>query len=481
MALPQQLPGVSVVPQAPQVDPRLFAPDAAGMLLSARAGVQLGTELAGLQNLQSRLTLEKAEIAAKKAKNEFERQAAEQAVITLPQMVQQQLAQAQAATAQAQASIPTFQPLAGAAIAEAGARTAGSQFSLAQIKAGIEAGLPQFNAELQKLKFENEKKTALANAGFFGKDTPGQEQAIAEAKARGTVLGDIGGKIQAANPNAPTEPTAKAPFFFNKFQPVDIFGAEGNLPSWATDWKTSTETRPDGTEVVVSQAFNKYTGQPVAGKRKDVAIVGVKSDPDRVKITGLLQARDMAEQLIETLDSYGKKDRGGILQSGFAKLANMPATGTTSVIGKAIGYSLQSEATAGAASQITKLNSTVLKSVAGSAVTDSERSNTSALLPEVGDLVNPQGAQAKARQTLDYIKTQLEPYERSGAVKRARLGDEPASSAPAALIRAPAKTQPLSNLTPVTGKVRNRGGRQEQMVSYVDGSGKTQYGWVATQ
>jgi hypothetical protein len=408
------------------------------MLLSARAGVQLGTELAGLQNLQGKLELEKAEIAARKAKNEYEYKAALNAAEMLPKLTQERLAQAQEATLRAQTALTTIGPAAEAANAanllattEARIQTGGARRFEEKLGPTV-LGDIRFNEAV--MKEGQSKLTPSQIAGNTAREVASNQE-----------LGRIQGLTLAANPNALTQPTAKAPFFFSKYQPVDIFGTEGNLPIWATDWKTSTETRPDGTEVVVSQAFNKYTGQPVVGKRKDVAIVGVKSDPDRAKITELLNAQDMAEQLIETLDSYGKKDKGGIFQAGFAKLANMPATGMASVIGKAIGYALQSEATAGAASQITKLNSTILRSVAGSAVTDSERSNTSALLPEVGDLVNPQGAQAKARQTLDYIKTQLQPYEKSGAVKRARLGDAAPEKTPPSSLQPTVPTASLAN------------------------------------
>ena len=154
------------MPQAPQVDPRMFALDAQGALLSAQAGIHLGTELASLQNLQGKLELEKAEIAAKKAKNEYDRQAAEHAITTLPQMVQTQVDQAKAASAQALATQQIVPSTTAATIASAQAGTASSQSAFAQTQAEIKAGIPQFRAEAATGEARNALASVTAATDF---------------------------------------------------------------------------------------------------------------------------------------------------------------------------------------------------------------------------------------------------------------------------------------------------------------------------
>jgi hypothetical protein len=475
MALPQQLPGVSVVPQAPQVDPRLFAPDAAGMLLSARAGVQLGTELAGLQNLQSRLTLEKAEIAAKKAKNEYDRQAAEQAVITLPQMVQQQLAQAQAATAQAQASIPTFQPLAGAAIAEAGAKTAGSQFSQAQTEAGIKAGLPQFTTDITKLGLEDKQRSLLANVNFSGLSTPKQAEAVALATETGKQRGAIEGKLEAAQAASIQPSSPPAPFYLAKPGALSQRTEKSlyELPfSPLIEYRTAQIEDPITKEVVQKTfAYSTLNGARVpSADRPDGNITIRRGDsPDAKKVIALDQTLKLAEDAKGALKLYADENRGGYWQTVAADYANTPAKGLASIGTRAFGTWLQSTETASINSKLAALSNTIIKDLSGSGVTGDEFSRLTTMLPTTGDLVNPKAAQAKLDETIKYINTLAEPYKKRKSDTQSRLGNLSDQAAPASV------GQGLLGVTGRRGQVKELNGRKYEFVVLPSGLS----GWKA--
>ena len=475
MALPQQLPGVSVVPQAPQVDPRLFAPDAAGMLLSARAGVQLGTELAGLQNLQSRLTLEKAEIAARKAKNEFERQAAEQAVITLPQMVQQQLAQAQAATAQAQASIPTFQPLAGAAIAEAGARTAGSQFSQAQTEAGIKAGLPQFTTDITKKDLENKRRSLLANIEFSGLSTPKQAEAVALATKTGEQRGTIEGKLEAAQAASIQPSGPPAPFYLAKPGALSQQTEKSlyDIPfSPLIEYRTAQIEDPVTKEIVQKTfAYSTLNGARVpSADRPDGNITLRRGDsPDAKKVIALDQTLKLAQDAKGALEQYAAGNRGGYWQTVAADYANTPAKGLASIGTRAFGTWLQSTETASMNSKLAALSNTIIKDLSGSGVTGDEFSRLTTMLPTTGDLVNPKAAQAKLDETIKYIETLAEPYKKRKSDTQSRLGNLPGQSALAT------SRAGLSVPSGKPGQVQQFNGRNYEFVVLPDGRS----GWKA--
>lgn len=463
MALPQQLPGISVVPQAPQVDPRLFALDVQGALASAQLGMKLGQEMAGLQNLKGKLELEKAEIAAKKAANTYEERKALQAMEQLPLLVQAQQAELEAKKAQSMALLSVLPSKTESEIATT---------RLAGVTAGtnLEGALrfqERGGGSLLGDTALSTAKTAFKQAGKTQAELAGE---TARESAKGKALGDIEGLQAAANPGAEAPAPTPAPFYLQKVLEVDakrtgkprvdVYGTS-NLPPWAIEHRTTEVSRPDGTRVSVSQGFNKFSGKPIPGEREEIAVVGVKDEPDRAKIIGLLQAVKMAERLDATLKDYDEKGQGGLFQAGAAKLANRQIADENllllpfSVGMKAAGMAYQSEATAAAASQLAELNSTILRNVSGSTVTSSEKGSTSPLLPDVGDLVKPSAARAKVKKTLDYLKTQLEPYEKSGAIQRSRLdATEPGTTTQAAQPSTDKSAHPLYGVPGQPGEVR---------------------------
>jgi len=126
---------VFALPQAPQADPRNFAMDPMGALLTAQAGLHLGSELANLDNQQSNRELEAMQIKAAKAKNDLDQEMLAHARLHLPEVLggalQQQLAGQAAATsasnlsgALSNASLAAGYPAAAAASQVAAANTA---------------------------------------------------------------------------------------------------------------------------------------------------------------------------------------------------------------------------------------------------------------------------------------------------------------------------------------------------------------------
>ena len=94
-----------MVPQAPQVDPRLFAGDPQGALASMQAGLLLSQELASLENKKAQRALEAEKIKLDMQRNKLERMYADEAIAqapaTLGQLVGGALARQAAETAEA--------------------------------------------------------------------------------------------------------------------------------------------------------------------------------------------------------------------------------------------------------------------------------------------------------------------------------------------------------------------------------------------
>lgn len=78
---------ISVVPQAPQVDPRLFASDAQGALATAHAGMLLGQELANIENQKAKRALEAEQIKLDVQRNKLARMTLDETARILPTVV----------------------------------------------------------------------------------------------------------------------------------------------------------------------------------------------------------------------------------------------------------------------------------------------------------------------------------------------------------------------------------------------------------
>ena len=475
MALPQQLPGISVVPQAPQVDPRLFAPDAAGMLLSARAGVQLGTELAGLQNLQGKLELEKAEIAARKAKNEYEYKAALNASEMLPQMVQKELAQAEAARMQA---VATQQTLPGQTALTNATNLNALRFNQELYNEGV----PTITAQTEATSKRNALSTLRADAaGFSQLDTPGQKKVIAAAESGGTFTGDAEAKkaladtlnaLPAEQPKLPA-----APFYLAKPGAAPAFEkALGNIP-YNPLVKIEHEDRFDpktGQTMRYSFAVSRYDGRrlPRYDPKEAPIVIKPSDSPDTPKVIALKQTMDMAKSAQKMLEQYASGDRGGYWQTVAANWANAPVNGLVSIGRRAIGTWLQSAETVALNAELSALSNTIIKEISGSGVTGSELSRLTSMLVTTGDLVDPKAATIKMGQTIDYLEKLAKPYEDRQSVQRARLGslssnaptDTRTSSATTPTFKAP------DGWTAVTGlnSTRTVNGQEQQMLSKVN-------------
>lgn len=164
---------ISVVPQAPQIDPRFMAADPQGALASAAAGLHLGTELANLQNQQSQRELEALQIKTAKAQNDLQQAQITDAQQKLPKVLQA-MYDAQMASLEAQR----------AASANAGA--------LANAQAN--AGLPQTQADIDAANAAALRATQNANKASPLYNDPGYVKGAFEAgaNAAATAWGGVG-------------------------------------------------------------------------------------------------------------------------------------------------------------------------------------------------------------------------------------------------------------------------------------------------
>jgi hypothetical protein len=395
MALPQQLPGLSVMPQAPNVDPRMFASDPAGALAASQAGLHLGTELAGLQNFQQKLELEKAEIAAKKSQNEYQRQLADHAVTTLPSMVQTQLDQYAATRAQLAAAAPTYVPVAGATVAQANASSLGSNAQAQQTAADIAQGLPQFKSQLSGLSLSNE-------ANVLNAATPesnlGTSQRI-QTNAAAQTLGGYG-----LSPGESLDATGSSvPIAFRKLEnQVSIDPITGNT--------VSTPVTIDSRNGSVIQK-----GAPVLTKLGTDEKSVLQSSKDITAITSTIK---MTDNLQKSLEAYAAAGGGGIGQATATNLANSAPTGPMSVIKKALAAKAQTAATVAVAGDIQNLKNTLANELFGSALTKEESQNLQGMLPTAEDLADPVRAQEKLKTTRKFLETKLQPYKDRGLVDK---------------------------------------------------------------
>ena len=166
---------VSVVPQAPQVDPRMFAGDPQGALASMQAGLLLSQELASLENKKAQRALEAEKIKLDMQRNKLERMYADEAIAQAPAMVGQlvggalarQAAETELARRNATASLAAGLPeaVAGQQLAGAQAQTAASQ--VARAKASFEGRvLENFYGGDEALRLgQNALRTSMVVAG----------------------------------------------------------------------------------------------------------------------------------------------------------------------------------------------------------------------------------------------------------------------------------------------------------------------------
>lgn len=401
---------VFALPQAPQANPRDFALDPQGALLTAQAGLHLGSELANLENQRAERELEAAQIKAKAAQNAYNLKAIEHATVNLPTMV-------------------------GAEVAKAKDAQAAADASRALTEARVAQGIPGQTAELERVTGSN----ALAGA---------------------VTAGQLGIPVQQANiaayQNANALANAKADFNFNS-KPVTTrtqlleaaktqggWGiAEGSAADMGTvplpfrESKTVSEIDPvTGNTVERIDIIDKRNGQTISKGESRVTKPGTdeKSVTSAIKdATAIVQSKDLAQQLNEQLDMYIKAGEGGVGQAIATNMANKAPTGTISVIAKAAGARAQTEATVELTGSITNLKNVIGNSLFGSALSKDESAQLQGMLPTTEDLADPKRAKEKLKGTINFLDTKLRPYEERGILTKGKLSTAvPANAKPPA-------------------------------------------------
>jgi hypothetical protein len=373
---------MQVMPQAPRMDPNVFSVDVLKQMQVAQAGMQLGQEIANLQNKRSMRELQAAQIDAAKSKNKLEMLQIDHAVTNLPTIVEAELTKAQA-------------------------QIAADRNALATSTASAAAGLPQAMVNTQAAQTGNALASATADAPFAAQPAPARAQALQAAQTLGS-WGVSAGQVQ-----------------------------EGEVPVVFRENKTVTEIDPQtGNTVERIIVIDKRDGRELSHGEGRTTKLGVdeKSVAAASKdITALTQTMGLADELGKVLDEYIQAGEGGLGQAVATNAANSAPTGAFSVIKKAIGAKAQSEATVKLTGSIANLKNTIANALFGSALSKEESQNLIAMLPTSDDLADPERMRQKLAGTKAFLATKLKAYEGRGILEKGKFQvPSPTSLAPAA-------------------------------------------------
>lgn len=399
---------MQVMPQAPRMDPNVFAPDAEKTLRVAHSGLLLSQEIANLQNKRAERELQAAKIAADSAKLKYEMRLIEDAELRLPQVHQ-------------------------AALAKLEQERAASDLARVEAQALMSVNVPQKAAELKGSELSNAATTSQANksSGFSSLNTPGQAQALTAAQTLGG-YGIASGGI----------PDGEVPLPFRK-----------------------TEIRPEidpqtGNTVERTVTIDSRNGRII--ERGDV-VGTTKLGVDEKSVSAsmkdaekLVSTKGIAQTLRDKLTKYAAAKQGGLLQAAATNAANAAPTGPISVVKKALGASLQSDETVEITGAIQNLKNTIANDLFGSALSKEESANLQGMLPTAEDLVDPKRALQKLKSTEEFLDAKLKPYVDRGVIRKSGLVNSEAAPAPAAKPAA-AGTSPAMQVLQRGGTVLYKG------------------------
>lgn len=406
-----------VMPQAPRMDPNVFAPDAEKTLRVAHSGLLLGQELANLQNKRAERELQAAKIAADSAKLKYEMRLIEDAELRLPDVHKAALARLEQERATADLARVEAQALMSVNLPDTRARLASSEASNALL--GSQAvgalGVPWILAAGTAWNAENALNTAQANntSGFSSLNTPGQVQATTAAQTRGS-WGVSEGNL----------PDGEVPYQYRQTQILpDVDGKTGNTVQRAI----TIDTRN-------GQVISK--GDVINTTKLGVDEPSVKAARDA--IAQVVQARDMARALKDSIETFKKEHPTWISQVRQGAATVFANKSPQSVVGLAqsfAGGKLQSSQATDLAARAAALQNFYTKMVAGSAVTVDEASRLQPLVVNPGDMSDPKRMLEKLKGFEGLLDAKIQPFVISGvAAKSGMMPDQPpaAPAAPAA-------------------------------------------------
>lgn len=384
---------VFAIPQAPQADPRNFALDPQGALLTAQAGLHLGTELASLDNQRAQRELEAAQIKAAAAKNAYDMKAIEHATTNLPTMVGAEVAKAREAAAASDAAraLTEARVQQGLPGTTAEAEASAARNALAGSTTAGQLGIPGQQAQLASYQNANTLANAKADLSFNSKPIPARTQLLEAAKFTGG----------AGIPEGWATDTGGVPIPFRELRPV-------------------SEVDPEtGNTVERMDIFDKRNGQTISKGASYITKLGVDEKSQSVAMreaTAIVQSKDLANQLNDQLETYIKAGEGGLGQSLATNLANKAPAGPISVITKAAGAKAQTAATVALAGAVTNLRSAV-----DSRLSKEKGAQIQGMLPTVEDLSDPARAKEKLQSTIKFLDTLISPYEERGILTKGKM------------------------------------------------------------
>ncbi len=400
---------MQVMPEAPRMDVNQFTPDVLKSFQVAQAGMKLSEELKNLSNKQAARELESAQIDMLRSKNKLEKMQIEHAQTNLPILVQQQLAQAQALTAEAERRKIYEQALVSAQVPQGQADLVRqtTENDLSGATAVGRYGVPETTAAVSAQTASNALAGAKADASFSKKPTVERVQALEAAKAQGSWGISEGTADEAGTVPAVFRETKEVqeidPQTGNTLERIDIIDKRNG--------KTISKGEPRLTKLGADE-------KSVAASVKDA--------------TGLVQTKSLAEALDAKLDAYIKAGSGGLGQAMASNAANSAPNGMISVVKKALGAKMQSQETVEISGAIANLKNTIAHELFGSALSKQESENLQAMLPTSEDLADPKRAKEKLQSTKAFLDTKLKPYRDRGILQKAGLEKGTAVTAPVA-------------------------------------------------
>lgn len=369
---------VSVVPQAPQVDPRMFAGDPQGALASMQAGFLLSQELASLENKKAQRALEAEKIKLDMQKNKVEQMTLEETANQLPSFVgeivrldfQEKMAASRAAAAQA-----------------------GNVYSLATEQAAL--GVPKEQAKASLTEAQQGQKPASVRAGE-----------LAREQAKGQAQGQLEGVIAAAG-GAQT-PTGQ------RIAQEALAKAQG-----VSDWKDEDEVDPNSGAIIRRRVRYNPDGSIYEKAEPYVAHLpsGAKSAGSIAReVAELQQLRAVADSLDQALTTYEKSGDVGAAQAFATQWASTNPAGVFSLAKRFIGQWMQTKPTKDIVAQVQNFSNAVANGLFGASLTASEMQRLDKAVPSAGDISNPEAFRSKLKATIDLFESKIESARAQGIV-----------------------------------------------------------------
>lgn len=394
--LPSGLGNIRVVPQAPAVDPQIFAPDVLKALQVGHSSILLGQELQNLDNMQRERDLRAAQIKLEKAKIDVEQMHADEMAKQLPTLIP------------ALTSAAINQKLNAAKLA-----AAGDELALRGVTAAGKASLPEAQVNVSAQELKNAEAAAKGASTFAGLSPVEKATAMAQGQTYGQTAGGM--LVPPTAANAGTGPLSNEAVV-KAVQQRKFEDAQG-----ISDWQIRTELGDNGEMKAHAVRLNRD------GSVYAKTDTWVQHPPPGVKSAGQIsrEAADiknldaMAAALGKAIDAYTVSGSSSFAQQLATMWANSSPTGLFSAGKRYLGQLAQSENTKEIAAKVQTFNNLVANGLFGAALNKDESARLNAMAPSAADLSNPEAMKTKLRGMQEIFDAKLKSLQEQGATTAA--------------------------------------------------------------